>query len=138
MVAAGLGDGHDIEGPVQPAVAAAVQPVPLDAARGGRDRGGAVGGGELVPVPKAAHITHLPKDPSGDQRTHAMHLDQRGAHGLDQVPDPSLELPDLGVQAVQLVQAATHQLGAPPTWPANSRRTSPVARWDHNSGSRCW
>ena len=48
MVAAGLGDGHDIQGPVQPAVAATVQPMPLEAPRGGRDRGGAVGRGELT------------------------------------------------------------------------------------------
>jgi hypothetical protein len=76
MVAAGLGDGHDLQVPVQPAVAAAVQPMPLDAARGGRDRGSAVGRGELVPVSKATHVTHLTKDPRGDQWADAMDLDQ--------------------------------------------------------------
>ena len=43
-----------------------------------------------------------------------MHLDQRSPGGLDQIPDPSLELADLGVQAIQLVQPATHQLGPHP------------------------
>jgi hypothetical protein len=50
--------------------------MPLDAARGGRDRGSAVGRGELVPVSKAAHVTHLTKDPRGDQWADAMDLDQ--------------------------------------------------------------
>jgi hypothetical protein len=52
------------------------KPMPLDAARGGRDRGSAVGRGELVPVSKAAHVTHLTKDPRGDQWADAMDLDQ--------------------------------------------------------------
>jgi hypothetical protein len=43
-----------------------------------------------------------------------MDLDQGGAGGLDQIPDTSLELPELGVQAVQLVQATAHQLHAHP------------------------
>jgi hypothetical protein len=112
--------------------------MPLDAARGGRDRGRAVGRGELVPVPKAAHVTHLPKDPGGDQRADAMHLNQRRAGGLDQIPDPSLELADLGVQAIQLVQPATDQLGTHTHLASQQPPNQPAARWDRNAGSRCW
>ena len=88
--------------------------MPLDAARGGRDRGRAVGRGELVPVSKAAHVTHLTYDPRGDQRTHAMHLDQRRARGLGRPLDAQGHVRDLLREALKVGRCRPlHRIGWP-------------------------
>jgi hypothetical protein len=80
---ADLGHRHDVQGVVDPAVARARQAVAYLVA--GRDvqRGGAVIGGEVVLGREAAHVPHLGQHPAGDERPHAVQVDQARLGGLD-------------------------------------------------------
>ena len=70
-VAADLGERDRVKGPVELPVSAGVEPVPDGAAGGGRQRRGAVRGGERVPVRVAADVDDLRDEPGRDQRADA-------------------------------------------------------------------
>ena len=60
-----LDDGHDVQGPVDPPVAGAGEPVAFLVAGGGVQRCGAVPGGEPVPVGEAADVADVGEQPGG-------------------------------------------------------------------------
>jgi hypothetical protein len=91
----GLGKGHIMQGTVEPAVAASIETVAVGPAGGDRDRGGAVGGGEMVSVREAGHLPDLAQDPGGQDGTNADQVDQPGAAGRDQRGQLAGELTDL-------------------------------------------
>src|SRR4051812_45110707 len=64
-----LSDGDDVQCVVEPAVAAAVEPVVDGVAAGSVDRGGAGVAGEVGPAGEPAHVTDLTQDRSGDDES---------------------------------------------------------------------
>jgi hypothetical protein len=59
-----LDDGHDVQCPVDPAVAGAGESMPLLLSGGGVQRGGAVPGRELVAVGEPVDVAHVDEQPS--------------------------------------------------------------------------
>ncbi len=84
-VVAGLGERGEVQRPVEPAVAAPVQPVPIGAPRRHRDRGGAVGRGKVVAGRKPVDVADLAQDAGRQQGADPDDLDQPGPGGGDQL-----------------------------------------------------
>jgi hypothetical protein len=86
---------------VEATVATAVEAVPVGAAGRDRDRGCAVGGGEVVGGGKAVDVADLAQDPGGQDGTDADQVDQPGAAGRDQRGQLAGELTDLTVELAE-------------------------------------
>ena len=78
-VVAGLGDGDHVDGVIQLAVAAWVEPVPDDRAAGGFDRGGRVVAGVVPGAWEPADLAAVAEDVGGDDRPDPVQLGERGA-----------------------------------------------------------
>jgi hypothetical protein len=111
-VAADLGERDRVEGPVELLVPAGVEPVSDGAAGGGRQRCGAVGGGERVAIGVAVDVDDLGDEPGGDQRSDAVEVGQGGVGGGDHSADLLLQVCCLGVDGENAFEAATAQGGA--------------------------
>jgi len=81
---AGLGDGDHVEGPVQSAVAAAVEAMPVGSAGGRRDGGGAVACGERSGRSEPADVADFAQDAGGVQMADADDAGQGRAGGGDE------------------------------------------------------
>jgi hypothetical protein len=105
----GLGQGDDVEGPVQLAITAAVETQPLGLARAGRDGSDASESRQGVGRPEAADVADLADEPGGDQRTGPRQAEERVA--LDQRRDPRRERPLPEAERPELGQPAAGELG---------------------------
>src|SRR5262252_5496389 len=75
-----LADRGHVDGVIDPPVAAQRQPVDLLAVPGGHlDRGGAVPGGEVVPVREPEYLAHVADHGAGDDRADTEDAGQAGA-----------------------------------------------------------
>jgi len=101
---ADLGDRGHVDGVVHPAVAAPGEPEDGPPAGRGLDRCGAVVGGEVVAVGEPGDVGDVADDGGGDHRADAEELGQGGARGPDRGGDLSAGLPQLGVEAAQVVE----------------------------------
>jgi hypothetical protein len=68
-VVADLGDGHDVQDPVDSPVPGAGEPVAFLVAGGGFDRGGAVPRGEMRGGAEPGDVTDVADQPGGSGRT---------------------------------------------------------------------
>ena len=109
---ADLGDGGDVEGLVELAVAAAVQSVAHDASAAGFDGSGSVGHGEAGFGPVTAGVTGLCDDLCGCEGADAVDIGEAGAALGDLGGDPRAELVDVAVQAPDVGDAVSGDLGS--------------------------
>ena len=109
---ADLGDGGDVEGLVELAVAAAVQSVAHDASAAGFDGSGSVGHGEAGFGPVAAWVAGLGDDLCGCEGADAVDVGEAGAALGDRGGDPRAELADVAVQAPDVGDAVSGDLGS--------------------------
>jgi hypothetical protein len=103
---ADLGDGHDVEGVVEPTVSRPGEPVTLLLPGGYVDRRGPVVGGEVVLGLEAVDVADLGEDAPGDDRPDPVKVGQCGSAVVDQVADPRSDGLDLLVDAADLFHVA--------------------------------
>ena len=109
-VVASLGERHHVQGVVEAAVAAPVEPVALCLARAGGDGGGAVEAGEAGLAGDAADVADLTDDAGGAEVADPDQAGQAAAAGLHRLGDFALELLDLAVEAAQRVDPPPGEL----------------------------
>src|SRR5207247_10915688 len=98
---ADLGDGHHVQGVVDPPVPGPGQAVADLVAGGDVDRGGAVIAGEGVLGGEPCHVADLGENPPGDHRPDAVEGGQGGAGRGDQGGDLDAEVLDPGVEGAE-------------------------------------
>jgi hypothetical protein len=103
--------GDDVQGSVDPAVAAAVEGVPVGASGDHGDGRGAVPGREVVAGGEAPDITDLAEDAGRDDGADAVQLGEAGAGSRDRVLDLRGQLGDLLVEAGQAQEASAGDAG---------------------------
>jgi hypothetical protein len=103
-VVADLGDRGQVEGVVQLAVTARVEPVAFAGTAGGFDGGGAVVGGEPLWRREPGRVADVAQDEPCDDRADTMELQQRRARRGDGVADAALGGCDVAVEATEVGQ----------------------------------
>ena len=74
------------------------------ATRGPFDRGGAVVGGEQIPVGEPSNVAGVTDQMRGEDRADAIDLGQRRARCFDGDTDPAVRLLQLGVEPADVVE----------------------------------
>ena len=109
-VVARLREGHDVEGAVQPAIAAAIETVALGVAGRGRDGRHPAGHGEGRCRAKASWIAGLSQQASGGDGADAGDRSQRAVVFAEAYINAALKRSDLSGQRFQASEALTGDL----------------------------
>ena len=107
-----LGEGDQVEDPVQLAVAAAIETHPLGLTRAGRDRGDAGQGRQGVGGAEPPNVANLADQPGRDERADPRQAEERVS--LNQRGDPDGIGPLLEAERPESSQAASGELGLDP------------------------